>query len=299
MALAGFAVLWVLSLILFVVGVYVYTTPSSTVKVPKFARNLTNVSSSPDPLIPAPLNYRVTYINLDKRTDRRALMETMLEEMGWTSGNLSRCRRQPGILASFGALGCTLAHIAALEHHVNFYPTECLLVLEDDILWNAPPEHVHGILNYWMSTTEPWSVILLAGFDREGDAYMLDPHASRPLYDQRPLIYDQRPLVSTDQNGRQRIQTKATETFSMFKAEATQTTSAYLVHPSYLNTLLSNYKQGELKLAKNKEPVREYCIDVYWQKAQGKSTWYKIDPALARQRDDYSDIEGRDVAYGI
>jgi len=31
MALAGFAILWILSLILFCVGLYVYTTPSSTV----------------------------------------------------------------------------------------------------------------------------------------------------------------------------------------------------------------------------------------------------------------------------
>jgi hypothetical protein len=271
----AFVYLFVVSLILFIVGVVVLFRPAgSVIRVPLWAqRPQPSVSLAGDMTTRSLNSFRVVYINLDRRTDRRTIMEAMIDQMGW----LDRTDREPGVVAEFGALGCTRAHIRALERHLDRYPSLPLLVLEDDVEWVASsPEHVNQFLSSWCAplNQRPWSVLVIAGFDTEGDAHRLDPSARRPSYEP----FDSR---------------------SIFRARHTQTTSAYMVHPAYLRTLRQNFCEGEAKLRAQSHAIREWCIDIYWQKAQQTAVWYKVEPVLARQRNDYSDIEQTQVAYGI
>jgi len=69
-------------------------------------------------------------------------------------------------------------------------------------------------------------------------------------------------------------------------------TTAYLVHESYYQTLLSNFEEGAKKLEKSYSLSDTYAIDQYWHQLQRSDNWYVVYPTLASQRSDYSDIRG-------
>jgi glycosyl transferase family 25 len=74
----------------------------------------------------------VVYINLDERTDRRAEVEAELA-MYFPPEKVTRFS---AIKNDFGALGCTLSHIAAIEMaQANKWGN--VLVVEDDLKWNS------------------------------------------------------------------------------------------------------------------------------------------------------------------
>jgi GR25 family glycosyltransferase involved in LPS biosynthesis len=70
-------------------------------------------------------------------------------------------------------------------------------------------------------------------------------------------------------------------------------TTAYLVHQSYYQTLLTNFEEGVQKLEKNYSKSDFYAIDQYWNPLQRSDNWYIVYPTLASQRSDYSDITGQ------
>lgn len=65
------------------------------------------------------------YINLDRRTDRKALIEAELSKFGF------KFRRQPGITKPNGPVGCSRAHIEALKMGLQF-GSKHFFVFEDD-----------------------------------------------------------------------------------------------------------------------------------------------------------------------
>lgn len=67
------------------------------------------------------------YINLDKRRDRRLLVEEGLAAHG-----LNRFERLPGIPNSLGILGCTQSHIAVLEK-IQEAKYSLAMICEDDV----------------------------------------------------------------------------------------------------------------------------------------------------------------------
>jgi glycosyl transferase family 25 len=71
------------------------------------------------------------------------------------------------------------------------------------------------------------------------------------------------------------------------------TTTGYIVKKSYYNKLLSNYKEGAIKLMQNPNEKRNYAIDKYWLRLQQMDNWYLIIPPTVVQIVDYSDIEKR------
>ena len=76
-----------------------------------------------------------------------------------------------------------------------------------------------------------------------------------------------------------------------------QTTTGYLVHSHYFDTLIENIKGGIQHLMR--EPAKHvlYAIDKYWFRLQEKDFWFLIVPLTVVQREDYSDIEKRRTNY--
>jgi len=81
------------------------------------------------------------------------------------------------------------------------------------------------------------------------------------------------------------------------KVENCQTTAGYIVRAHYYDTLIQNFKESAAALVANLADRRKYAIDIYWKRLQGKGAWYMLTPAMATQRDDWSDIENRHVQY--
>jgi GR25 family glycosyltransferase involved in LPS biosynthesis len=75
-----------------------------------------------------------------------------------------------------------------------------------------------------------------------------------------------------------------------------QTATGYLVKSHYYDYLIQNYKEGLDNLIKT-GLYSFYALDQYWKKLQKINKWYLIIPLSVVQKDDYSDIEKRDVSY--
>lgn len=76
-----------------------------------------------------------------------------------------------------------------------------------------------------------------------------------------------------------------------------QTTTGYLVKSSYYDKLIQNYKEGLTNLMREPKKANQFAIDKYWFRLQEKDSWYLITPPTVIQRDDYSDIEKKQVNY--
>lgn len=75
-----------------------------------------------------------------------------------------------------------------------------------------------------------------------------------------------------------------------------QTTTGYVVKKEYYDTLINNYKSGIEKLIREPEN-NMYKIDKYWFSLQRIHNWYLIIPLSVIQKEDYSDIECKNVNF--
>jgi len=97
----------------------------------------------------------IYYINLDRRIDRKVHIEAQLKLLNWTA------TRFPAILNSFGALGCSLSHLALLKYAKN-NNLDHILILEDDVSFLNPSLFLDN-LNKFLKTYTNFDVLLLAG----------------------------------------------------------------------------------------------------------------------------------------
>lgn len=97
----------------------------------------------------------IYYINLDRRVDRKIHIETQLNLLNW------KATRFPAILHSFGALGCSLSHLALLKYARN-NNLDHILILEDDVTFLNPSLFLNN-LNQFLKTYTNFDVLLLAG----------------------------------------------------------------------------------------------------------------------------------------
>jgi glycosyl transferase family 25 len=75
-----------------------------------------------------------------------------------------------------------------------------------------------------------------------------------------------------------------------------QTTTGYIVHQRYYDTLLVNFKEGVEGLNRCRYPP-VYAIDMYWKRLQQYDHWYALTPLTVTQLPGYSDIERKHVDY--
>lgn len=156
-----------------------------------------------------------------------------------------------------GALGCTMSHLRCIQL-AKAAGWPQVFICEDDITFPHPK--LVGIrVKKFAETVPTWDVLVICG-------------NNFPPY--------------TEVKGGDCI-----------KIENCQTTAGYIVRAHYYDTLIENFKESAAALAKNLADRRKFAIDIYWKRLQGAGNWYMIDPAVATQRDDYSDIEKRPVTY--
>ena len=163
----------------------------------------------------------------------------------------------------FNAIGMKNGAIGCSMSHLKLLEMakennwEHIFIVEDDILFTKPAIFVKQ-LNTFLSTQPNFDVLLLAG-------------NNIPPY--------------------KRVNDSCIKVFHC------QTTTGYLVKQHYYDTLIQNYKNGILHLMKEPHNHILYAIDKYWFHLQEVDRWYLLTPLTVTQREDYSDIEKRNINY--
>jgi len=98
---------------------------------------------------------KVMYINLDKRTDRRAELEGELAKMGLTA------ERFPAIQGTTGMIGCGLSHIAVLKRAIA-EGWENVLILEDDFQFLVDRDTFDKQLSRFFNSNATYDVAMLS-----------------------------------------------------------------------------------------------------------------------------------------
>ncbi len=197
----------------------------------------------------------VLYINLDKRPDRRWEVETELRKMGVRADRMTRV---PGVIDRFGSLGCSSAHLNALNIFEDHPEWENVLIVEDDAMFAQSRESIGNTLNRFALLHADWDVLqLLANVQEFSD----------------------------------------TEFPFIVRILESQTTAGYAVNRKYLPILKKNVSDGIEKLAKCASSNADFCIDQYWKTLQKSGNWFGFHPVIGYQRDGFSDIEQRQTNY--
>jgi len=98
---------------------------------------------------------KVMYINLDKRTDRRAELEGELAKMGMIA------ERFPAIQGKTGMIGCGLSHIAVLKRAI-VERWENVLILEDDFQFLVDRDTFEKQLTRFFNSNSTYDVVMLS-----------------------------------------------------------------------------------------------------------------------------------------
>jgi len=134
---------------------------------------------------------------------------------------------------------------------------EHVCIVEDDVEF-LDPELFKKQLNSFLQNHSSWDVLLLAGNN------ML-------------------PYQSIDE--------------TCIKVSNCQTTTGYIVKNHYYDILIDNYKKGIENFMKNPDKPELYSIDRYWFLLQNKDNWYLIILLSVIQKEDYSDIQKKNVNF--
>lgn len=78
-----------------------------------------------------------------------------------------------------------------------------------------------------------------------------------------------------------------------------QTTAGYLVHCRFYDTLIANLAAGIQALQQAPHRHLVFGLDMHWKRLQPAAQWFHMAPRLGTQRSGYSDIEQKDVNYGV
>lgn len=88
------------------------------------------------------------------------------------------------------------------------------------------------------------------------------------------------------------------ETFG--KVLAGTTTSAYIVHSRFYDTLIQRWEEAAMMFQRNihaQDVNARYSCDQYWRTLQPTATWLYTLKRTGRQRESFSDLVGEVVAY--
>lgn len=168
--------------------------------------------------------------------------------------------RFPAIKHEIGAYGCSLSHLACLEQ-AKERGLDYVVIVEDDILFTQP---------------EWYKIKLKEVINTDYDVFLIGGNI---------------------RNGVKKVNKKKPCLYQINKAF---TTTGYIVKKHYYDTLIKNFRDGTEAFKYGKKMVNNiniYAIDIFWMSLQQKDKWYIIMPRTVTQRDDYSNIEERQVSY--
>ena len=81
------------------------------------------------------------------------------------------------------------------------------------------------------------------------------------------------------------------------KVSKCYTTGAYIIREHYYDTWLENLKESTDLLKNNPDKKNEYALDSFNHKLQSKHEWRLINPPVATQLPNFSDIENKETDY--
>lgn len=156
-----------------------------------------------------------------------------------------------------GAIGCTMSHIKCLEL-AKTRGWPQVFICEDDISFLNPELLKENLLKFSENAQIKWDVLIIGGNN-------CPPYTRIADY--------------------------------CIKVSNNQTTTGYIVRSHYYDTLIANFRESARQLLREPTKRKQYALDIYWKSLQKSDNWYMITPPTVVQMDDYSDIEGRNVAY--
>jgi GR25 family glycosyltransferase involved in LPS biosynthesis len=199
----------------------------------------------------------ILYINLDYRVDRLLQINNEFKNKLNIESLTKLPERFPAIKHDNGAIGCTLSHIKCLELALE-RKYPYVFICEDDIEFLNPKHFLSAIQEFERNPPKDWNVFIVSG-------NIVPPYRQ---YNKTCInIFD------------------------------CQTTTGYITHYKYYETLIKNYKEGLHKLLDQPNFQTYFAIDKYWKILQKSETWYMLYPVSVIQRVGYSDIENRVVDY--
>jgi GR25 family glycosyltransferase involved in LPS biosynthesis len=122
----------------------------------------------------------IYYINLDRRPDRKQHIENQLKLLNWNG------MRFPAIQHAFGALGCSLSHLALLKY-ARKNNLSHILIMEDDVTFLEPSLFLNH-LNKFLESCKNFDVLLLAG-NNMGDYKRIDENCVKVTHCQTTTAY--------------------------------------------------------------------------------------------------------------
>lgn len=100
--------------------------------------------------------HKTVYINLEKRSDRRAELEQEFVAMG-----IQDAERFPAIEHSVGMIGCHMSHLAVLKM-AREHGWDNVLIFEDDFQCIVDKETFHTTLAAFFEKNIPYDVVMLS-----------------------------------------------------------------------------------------------------------------------------------------
>jgi len=160
-----------------------------------------------------------------------------------------KCHRIEAIYNEKGIVGCVESHIKTLEYALE-KGWEWTMVLEDDYVMRTP-EEFWDTVHRLLQQTNP-DVLLLS----QGTVHK---------------YISEETIVPHCVQVRQSV-----------------TTSGYVIHRSYIPTLIANFKESRELYLKTGNGI--YRLDEYWSHLQKEGRWYGREPTIGYQRSGFSDI---------
>lgn len=199
----------------------------------------------------------ILYINLDHRKDRYYHINEEFNNLNIEEITNNKPERFSAIKHQNGAIGCTLSHIKCLEIALE-RKYPYVFICEDDIQFLDPQHFLTSISEFEKQQPLNWNVLIVSG-------------NSIPPY--------------------------SMHSSTCINTVNCQTTTGYITHYNYYQTLIQNFKEGLQKLIKSPLDQHYFAIDQYWKILQKNKSWFMIYPPCVIQRESYSDIEKKVVNY--
>ena len=206
---------------------------------------------------------KIFIINLEHRKDRLQSIMTQLNKLGVNNNKVQRINAV--YYKEFGAIGCGLSHVLALEEAEkgNY---ENVLVFEDDYILNVDPDVYNNNIDRLYLEKKTWDIVMVG--------------ANLENY------------------------TECEHKF-LIKINKARTTSGYIANKSMYKKIKDNFKEACELMEKHKNTnddrivKHNFAIDMYWQRLQPTHDWYCFKERIGIQLPCYSDVENRFTQYGV
>lgn len=209
-------------------------------------------------------NIKIDIINLAHREDRKnqsIQSMTKIKDLIIAKENFFEACNMP----DNGALGCAISHFSVISDFIKQPQYEYQLVFEDDIEFRQEFE-LNSIFN------------VMNQFSPTFDAFLFAHNTA--LFTE--VLYSNYQRVIN-----------------------AQTTSGYLITRKFAPKLLECFAMAINFMNKFSNPEQRplinslFAIDVLWKQLQLENIFITTDPAYGFQRAGYSDVEKKDVDYGV